>query len=77
MDHIYRWLLDNLVYRGISRLFTWNDRRVIDGAVDGLGLSTVGFGGLIARLHAGMIQSRLMVMFAVVALLLLYFGLSG
>jgi NADH-quinone oxidoreductase subunit L len=77
LDHLYRFLLDKLVYRGISRLFTWNDKRVIDGAVDGLGLSTIGLGGLIARLHTGMIQYRLMVMFAVVVGLILYFGFSG
>jgi len=77
LDHLYRFLLDNLVYKGISRLFTWNDTRVIDGAVDGLGLSAAGLGGLIARLHTGMIQYRLMVMFAVVVVLILYFGFSG
>ena len=77
LDRLYRFLLDKLVYQGISRLFTWNDRRVIDGALDVLGLSTIGFGGIIARLHAGMIQYRLIVMFAVVAVLILYFGISG
>jgi NADH-quinone oxidoreductase subunit L len=77
LDRLYRFLLDTVVYQGIARLFTWNDRRVIDGALDGLGGATIGFGGLIARLHAGLIQYRLMVMFAVVAALLLYFGLSG
>ena len=77
LDRLYRFLLDKVVYQGISRLFTWNDKRVIDGALDALGLSTIGFGGLIARLHAGMIQYRLIVMFAVVAVLILYFGISG
>jgi NADH-quinone oxidoreductase subunit L len=77
LDRLYRFLLDTVVYQGIARLFTWNDRRVIDGALDGLAGTTIGFGGLIARLHAGLIQYRLMVMFAVVAALLLYFGLSG
>ena len=77
LDHLYRFLLDRVVYQGISRLCTWNDRRVIDGAVDGLGGSTIGFGNLIARLHTGIIQYRLMVMFAVVVLLILYLGFSG
>jgi len=77
LDHLYRLLLNKLVYGGISRLFTWNDRRVIDGAVDGMGLSTVRLGAVIARLHTGMIQSRLMIVFAVVAVLILYFGLGG
>jgi NADH-quinone oxidoreductase subunit L len=77
LDRLYRFLLDTVVYRGIARLFTWNDRRVIDGALDRLAGSTIGFGGLIARLHAGLIQYRLTAMFAVVAALILYFGLSG
>jgi NADH-quinone oxidoreductase subunit L len=77
LDRLYRFLLDTVVYRGISRLFTWNDRRVIDGALDGLGGITIGFGGFIARLHAGLIQYRLTAMFAVVVALILYFGLSG
>lgn len=77
LDHLYRYLLDKLVYQGISRLFTWNDKKVIDGAVDGLGLSAIGLGGLVARLHTGMIQYRLMIMFVVVALLALYFGFGG
>jgi NADH-quinone oxidoreductase subunit L len=77
LDDLYRFLLDKVVYQGISRLFTWNDRRVIDGALDGLGLSTIGFGGVISRLHAGMIQYRLIVMFAVAVALILFLGFSG
>jgi NADH-quinone oxidoreductase subunit L len=77
LDRLYRFLLDKVVYHGISTLFTWNDRQVIDGALDGLGGSTISLGGLVARLHAGLIQYRLMVMFAVVVALVLYFGLSG
>jgi NADH-quinone oxidoreductase subunit L len=77
IDRFYRFLLNHLVYRGISRLFTWNDRRVIDGALDGLGNATVGLGKLSAWLHTSLLQFRLMVMFAVVILLALYFGLSA
>jgi NADH-quinone oxidoreductase subunit L len=77
LDHLYRYLLDKWVYGGICRLFAWNDRRVIDGAVDGMGLSTIGLGSLLARLHTGLIQYRLMVLFAVMALFILYFGLGG
>ncbi|MEJ2155129.1 MAG: NADH-quinone oxidoreductase subunit L [Desulfobacteraceae bacterium] len=77
LDHLYRYLLDKWVYGGVSRLFAWNDRRVIDGAVDGTGQSVIGLGTLLARLHTGLIQYRLMVLFAVMALLILYFGLGG
>ena len=77
LDHLYRYLLDKWVYGGVSRLFAWNDRRVIDGAVDGMGLSAIRLGSLLARLHTGMIQYRLMILFAVTALLILYFGFGG
>ena len=76
LDHLYRLLLDTLIYKGVSRLFTWNDRRVIDGALDGLAGSAASLGKYNARLHTGMIQHRLMVMFAVVVVLILYFGLG-
>jgi NADH-quinone oxidoreductase subunit L len=74
LDRLYRYLLDTLVYRGVSRLFTANDRRVIDGALDGLGRSTTSLGRVLAWLHTGMIQYRLMVMFAAVIGLILFLG---
>lgn len=77
LDRLYRYLLDVLVYRGVSRLFTANDRHVIDGAVDGLGRSTVGLGRVMAWLHNSMIQYRLMIMFAAVIGLVLFLGWGG
>jgi NADH-quinone oxidoreductase subunit L len=74
LDRLYRYLLDTVIYRGVSKLFTANDRHVIDGAVDGLGRSTIDLGRLVSRLHTTMIQYRLMVMFAVVILLIHYIG---
>jgi NADH-quinone oxidoreductase subunit L len=77
LDRFYRILLDTLVYRGVSRWFTANDRRVIDGALDGLGRSTTRLGRVVAWLHTGMIQYRLMVMFAAVTGLVLFIGWGG
>jgi NADH-quinone oxidoreductase subunit L len=77
LDHLYRYLLDTVVYRGISRLFTANDQHVIDGAVDGSGRSIINLGRVVAWLHSGMIQYRLMVMFAAVILLILFLGWGG
>ncbi|MGA6924356.1 MAG: proton-conducting transporter membrane subunit, partial [Desulfosarcina sp.] len=77
LDRFYRWFLDRFIYGVVSRLFTANDRRVIDGAVDGLGRSTTGLGRVVAWLHNGMIQYRLMVMFAAVILLILFIGWGG
>jgi NADH-quinone oxidoreductase subunit L len=50
---------------------------VIDGTVDGLGRSTIGLGRVVAWLHTGMIQYRLMVMFAAVVGLILFIGWGG
>jgi NADH-quinone oxidoreductase subunit L len=77
LDRLYRRLLDTVVYQGVSRLFTANDRHVIDGAVDGLGRSTIDLGRLVAWLHNSMIQYRLMVMFAAVVLLIHFIGWGG
>jgi NADH-quinone oxidoreductase subunit L len=77
LDRLYRYLLDTLVYRGVSRLFTANDRRVIDGALDGLGRSTIGLGRVIDWVHSGMIQYRLMIMVAAVISLILFIGWGG
>ena len=61
-----------LVYRGIAALCQFNDQRVIDGSLDGLSRGTIGSGGGVSRLHASMIQYRLLIVFAVMALVGLY-----
>lgn len=73
IDRFYRRFLDTVIYAWISRGCTENDRRVIDGGVDGIGRGAAAGGRLLAGLHLGMIQYRLMVMFAVVFLLAIYF----
>jgi NADH-quinone oxidoreductase subunit L len=73
LDDLYRILLDRLIDRGISRLFYENDNKIIDGSLDGLGRSTVAGGRVVALLHTGMIQYRLLITFAVMVLLTLYF----
>ncbi len=75
LDRFYRWFLDRIIYGGFSRLFTANDRKVIDGAVDGLGGSAVRAGRRLADLHLGMIQYKLMVLFVTMIFLGLYFFL--
>jgi NADH-quinone oxidoreductase subunit L len=73
MDRFYRWFLDTVIYRGISDACTANDRRVIDGGVDGLAQGTVASGRRLSLLHEGLFQYRLMVIMAVMALVGLYF----
>ena len=75
LDHFYRWFVDNVVHRGFSRLFSENDRRVIDGGVDGAGRAIVEGGRWLARLQSGLLQSNLVILFAVVALIVLFFFL--
>jgi NADH-quinone oxidoreductase subunit L len=77
LDDIYRLLLAGVVDKGISRLFALNDRKVIDAALDALGLGIIAGGQGLARMHIGMIQFRLIVVFLVVLLLTLYVTLGG
>jgi NADH-quinone oxidoreductase subunit L len=50
-----------------------NDDRIIDGGIDGLSKGTVEAGRSLSRLHLGMLQYRLLVIFAVMVFLALYF----
>ncbi len=73
IDHFYRLFLDYVIYGFFSNLFTRNDRQVIDGGIDGICRATVGGGRVLSFLQSGMLQYNLMVMFAVLALVALYF----
>jgi NADH-quinone oxidoreductase subunit L len=73
LDRFYRWLVDHVLDRGISRLCAENDHRVIDGGIDGMGKGITAAGQLVSLLHTGMIQYRLLVMLGVMVLLALYF----
>ncbi|MFW5853852.1 MAG: NADH-quinone oxidoreductase subunit L [Thermodesulfobacteriota bacterium] len=77
IDHFYRWFLDTIIYRGFSRLFTQNDRVVIDGSLDQLSRGTVETGRFLSNLHLGMIQYKLMVCFVTMILLGIYFFFLG
>lgn len=69
LDHLYRLLLDRVVYRGFSALCTLGDRKAIDGVIHAVSRETVRSGGRLSLLHGAMIQYRLLVLFAVVVLL--------
>jgi NADH-quinone oxidoreductase subunit L len=73
LDHFYRICLKYIVYEGFSNLCTQNDNRVIDGSIDGLSQGMVETGRILSRLHLGMVQYRLLVIFIVMVLLALYF----
>jgi len=76
LDLFYRRFLDYVIYGTFSNLFTRNDRRVIDGGIDGLCRATVESGRVLSFLQSGMLQYNLMAMFAALALVALYFFFS-
>ena len=73
IDHFYRRFLDVFIYGVVSRGFTNNDNKVIDGGIDGLSKKTIATGRFTSVLHLGMIQYRLLTIFVVIVLLALYF----
>jgi len=76
LDDFLRRFLDTVVYRGFTNLFTRNDRRIIDGGVDGICFFTIAGGRLLSFLQSGMLQYNLLVMIAAVGLVVLYFLVS-
>jgi NADH-quinone oxidoreductase subunit L len=75
IDCAYRWLLDHIVYKVFSSGCLRNDQKIIDGAVDGFGRLTAASGALLAFLHTGMVQYRLIMVFASIGFMALYFFL--
>lgn len=73
MDRFLRQFLDRGVYAGLTSIFTRNDRRVIDGGIDGLCFFTVAGGRLFSFLQSGMLQYNLLVMIGGVGLVVLLF----
>jgi NADH-quinone oxidoreductase subunit L len=73
LDQMYRWLLDVVIYNGVSNLCTKNDNQVIDGGIHAVCKGTQRSGRMLSNIHLSMIQYRLMVMFVVMVFLALYF----
>ena len=76
LDWLYRRLVDNVIYGVFSRLFTMNDRRVVDGSIDGVSRATVGMGWVLSFLQSGLLQFNLLAMVLCIALVGLYFLLA-
>jgi len=73
IDRFYRLCLKYIVYKVFADSCKQNDDRIIDGSIDGLSKGTVVSGRMMSRLHLGMIQYRVLVIFIVMVLLALYF----
>jgi NADH-quinone oxidoreductase subunit L len=77
MDHGLRLFVDRVVYGLFSRFFTLNDRRVVDGSIDGVCRGTVGTGRLLGFLQSGYLQYNLYVTIVILAAMALYFLLGA
>lgn len=73
MDILFRKILDNFIYAGLTRLFTKNDRKIIDGGIDGICFFTQAGGRLFSFLQSGMLQYNLLIMIMAAGFLVLYF----
>jgi len=73
LDMFYRRSLDTFVYGGLTSLFTKNDRRIIDGGIDGICLLTEGSGRVFSFLQSGMLQYNLLIMVLAAGAAVLYF----
>jgi len=67
MDHFWRWFLNTFIYGGFTRIFTYNDRRVVDGGVDAVAFSTIGSGRLLSFLQTAFVQLNMLFMVLVLA----------
>jgi NADH-quinone oxidoreductase subunit L len=67
MDHFWRWFLNTVIYGVFSRLFTLNDRRVVDGGVDALAYGTIGSGRLLSFIQTAFLQLNILFMVLVLA----------
>jgi len=73
IDHFYRRFLDIFIYGMVSNMLTQNDKKIIDGGIDGLSKATVETGRFVSFLNNGMVQYRLLTIFVVMVLLGIYF----
>jgi NADH-quinone oxidoreductase subunit L len=73
LDIFYRRGLDTFVYAGLTSLFAKNDRRIIDGGIDGICIFTEESGRLLSFLQSGMLQFNLVLMVLVAGAAVLYF----
>lgn len=73
MDAFFRKVLDRFVYAGLTRIFTINDRRIIDGGIDGICFFTEAGGRLFSFLQSGMLQYNLLIMVLAAGAAILFF----
>jgi len=73
LDHVYRAFVDIVIDAVFSKGCTKNEERVINDGIDGLSHFTLDSGQLLSFLQSGKLRYNLIVMFAALALVALYF----
>ena len=73
LDHAYRWFVDIVIDRILSRGCAKNEDRVINEGIDGFCRFTLDSGRFFALLQSGKLRYNLIVMFAALGLVALYF----
>ena len=76
LDHGYRRFVDTVIDGFLSKQCTKNEDRVINDSIDGLCDFTLDSGHLLSFLQSGKLRYNLIVMFAALALVALYFLLA-
>ena len=73
LDHVYRGFVEIVIDGFFSRACTKNEDKVINGSIDGFSRFTLDSGRFFALLQSGKLRYNLLVMFAALALVALYF----
>ena len=73
LDHVYRGFVDIVIDGFFSKTCTKNEDRVINNGIDGVCRFTLTSGRFFALLQSGKLRYNLIVMFAALALVALYF----
>jgi NADH-quinone oxidoreductase subunit L len=73
LDHLYGRIVDIVIDKALSRGCAKNEERVINDSIDGFCRFTLGSARLFALVQSGRLRYNLMVMFAAVTLVALYF----
>ncbi len=73
LDHLYRGLVDVIIDRVFSRMCAKNEESVINDGIDGFCRFTLGSGRFFSLLQSGKLRYNLLVMFAAMGLVALYF----
>jgi NADH-quinone oxidoreductase subunit L len=73
LDHVYRGFVEIVIDGFFSRACTKNEDKVINSSIDGFSRFTLDSGRFFALLQSGKLRYNLLVMFAALALVALYF----